>query len=294
MGTSDHEHQATEQDVFRVLLDVCGFLPKFIDDGTWNPSTQLEDLVMRTLARGRGTYEAIVELVKADRTLQAAMLGRSLFEDMAVAHWLVLHRDDPDWLIQRFLDHRDAMRLHNATTPIPGNWDRSGLDISDLAGREDELGNTFGRHAERDWWGVDQDGQRIAMPGLVKLLAAAEQFYPRLRGEEPILEQYYAFLQKIWTQALHHTAAGMQMRLGEPGEFPQAIAEPSPFIILYGNYWVFGQLIFVTLDLAAPVAMAHFEKIFASGLAVFGEVIGIRVPWADEVIKWGEEARASS
>lgn len=86
----------------------------------------------------------------------------------------------------------------------------------------------------------------------------------------------------------------MQMRLGEPGEFPQAIAEPSPFIILYGNYWVFGQLIFVTLDLAAPVAMAHFEKIFASGLAVFGEVIGIRVPWADEVIKWGEEARASS
>lgn len=37
---------------------------------------------------------------------------------------------------------------------------------------------------------------------------------------------------------------------------------------------------------AAPVAMARFEKIFASGLVVFGEVIGIRVPWADEVIKW--------
>jgi hypothetical protein len=294
MANSDNQEQELPQDALGVLVNVCGFLSKFIDDGTWKPSTPLEDLVMRTVARARGTYETIVELTSTDRSLQAAMLGRSLFEDMAVAHWLVLHREDPDWLVKQFVDHSSAMRLHSATTTIPGNWERPDIDISDLVGREGELRSRFGRYAERDWWGLDRDGTKITMPGLVTRLAAAKQFHPRLRGEEPILEQYYAFLQKTWTQALHHTAAGMQIRFGEPGEFPQAVAESTPFTILYGNYWVFGQLIFVALELAAPVdAIAHFEKLFFSGLALFGEMVGIRAPWADEVIRWGEEARMS-
>lgn len=275
----------TEDELFRQLIEICGYLPKFVDDGAWSPATKLQDLVMRTLARGRGTYEAIVELVCNDRSLQAAMLGRSLFEDMAVAHWLVLHRDDPDWLVQQFFDHRDAMRLHSATGSMPGNWDRSHIDISDLSGREDELRHRFGAYAERDWWGQDRSGKRITMPSLVKALADAEQFQPRLKGDEPVLEQYYSFLQKTWTQALHHTAVGMQLRIGESGEFPRAVSESNPFIILYGNYWVFGQLIFVTLELAAPVAaIVRFQDLFLLGLAIFGESIGVHAPWADEIM----------
>lgn len=282
-------------DVLNALTGVCWFLPKFVDDGTWAPTTPLEHLVMGTLARGRGTYETIIELASVDRTLQAAMLGRSLFEDMAVAHWLVLHREYPDWLIQRYREHSDAIRLHDATLTTPGNWRRSDMDISDLTGREEELRKQFGRYAERDWWGVDRDGARITMPILVTRLAAAEQFHPRLRGEQPILEQYYTFLQKTWTHALHHTAAGMYIRVEDGGSFPRAIAGSNIELILSGNYWVFGQLVFVALELGAPVdAIVHFEKVFLSGLAVFGEALDVPVPWASQVTGWANEAEKAT
>ena len=281
---------APDEQSLSELSDVCGFLPNFLDKGTWEPATPLEDLVLRTVARGRGTYETIVDLIQAERTLQAAMLGRSLFEDMVVAHWLVLHREDPDWLIQRFLRHRNAMRLHETATRVRAGHAQDDDDVSDLLGQEEGLRREFGRYAEHDWWGCDRDGQRITMPELVKRLALAEQFHPRLRGEEPILEQYYAQQHKAWTQALHHTAAGMSVRSRAPGDFPFSVAEPHAFLILFGNYWVFGQLIFVALELAtAPEVADYFEKLFFAGLAVFGEWIGQPAPWADDVATWADD-----
>jgi hypothetical protein len=117
------------------------------------------------------------------------MLGRSLFEDMVVAHWLVLHNEDPGWLIARFEGHRDAMRLYDVTVREQVNWMPSGDDISELAGQEENLRSEFGQYAEKDWWGRDRRGQRITMPKLVETLADHRQFQPRLKGEQPILEQ---------------------------------------------------------------------------------------------------------
>jgi hypothetical protein len=271
------------------LIDVCRFLPNFLDKGTWKPATPLEDLVLRTLARGRATYSTIVDLVEANATLQAAMLSRSLFEDMVVAHWLVLHHEEPSWLVQRFDDHRDAMRLYDATMRDQVDFLPSGDDVSDLVGRENELRREFGKFAERDWWGRDRHGNRVSMPEVVRRLAANPLFQPRLRGEEPILEQYYALQHKAWTQALHHTAAGMQTHPARGGRFPVA-AGPSPLLVLFGNYWVFGQLIFVALELGSGTsASVYFEKLFLSGLAVFGEVFELPAPWADKVAEWAEE-----
>jgi hypothetical protein len=145
------------------LVDVCRFLPNFLDKGTWNAQTPTEVIVLQTLARSRGTYETIIDLVSSDRTLQAAMLGRSLFEDMAVMHWIVLHEDDPDWLLRRFKDHADAMRLVDAETR--SRLGREAVDdVSDLVGREDELRKAFGRYAERDWWGKHRNGRDLTMP----------------------------------------------------------------------------------------------------------------------------------
>ena len=64
----------------------------------------------------------------------------------------------------------------------------------------------------------------------------------------------------------------------------------SPFLILFGNYWVFGQLVWVTLDLGAQDAIDDFEKLFLTGLAVFGETIGLPPPsWADDIEAWARE-----
>jgi hypothetical protein len=82
----------------------------------------------------------------------------------------------------------------------------------------------------------------------------------------------------------------MTVRAPGGGEFPTAMARPAPALILAGNYWVFGQVVFVALELAAPAgAIEHFEKVFLSGLAVFGEALGVPVPWAGRVAEWADE-----
>jgi hypothetical protein len=280
---------------FEELLEVGGFLPSFLDKGRWQPVTRLQELVLSTLARGRSTYETILELLASGRSLQAAMLSRSLFEDMVVAHWLELNHDDPDWLIDRFDRHRDAMRLHDARIRRAFGFDeRPGEELLELQARETELINEFGRHAQRDWWGVTPDGKPMRMPQLVETLAAAPLFHPRLRGEAPILEQYYAMQQKSWTQALHHTAAGMQLGVRVDDSFPAATVQTPPFLILFGNYWVFGQLIFTALELAtAPDVIARFEKQFLSGLAVLGSAVDVHAPWMERVEGWAREAEST-
>jgi hypothetical protein len=272
------------------LIKVCGFLLNFLDKGAWEATTPLEDLVLRTVARSRGTYATIVDLVETGNTLQAAMLGRSLFEDMVIAHWLVLHAEDPDWLIEAFEGHRDAMRLYDATIRERMDWPPSEDDVSDLVGRENELRSRFGSYAEKDWWSRDRDGRQLTMSRLVERLAAEPRFQPRLRGERPILQEYYALQHKAWTQALHHTAAGMHIPEGKGSRVPVAVASPSPFLILFGNYWIFGQLVFVALELGADAsATAYFEKLFLAGLAVFGESVGLHAPWAEKLADWADE-----
>jgi hypothetical protein len=82
----------------------------------------------------------------------------------------------------------------------------------------------------------------------------------------------------------------MQIDTEEAGRFPVAIAAPSSFLILAGNDWVFGQLVFVALQLGAPrSAVGHFEKVFLAGLAEFGETIGVSAPWADKLAEWADE-----
>ncbi len=271
----DGETERLAPDVLEMLADVCAFLTKFIDDGTWEPATSLERLVVVTLTRARVTYETIVPLVQMGRTAQAAALTESLFEDMLIAHWLVLHEDDHEWLVEQHKAHGDALRLHFASVPGAST---SAADISDLAGRERELRERFGLYAERPWWGIDRNGDPLTVGAILKRLAAAEDFHPRLRGEQPILEQQYA--------ALRRMCAG-----------PHAVEEeptgPSAFHVLHTTYWTFAQMIFVALELGARDALEHFEKLFLSGLAVFGETVGKPVPWADRVQEWADAAAAA-
>lgn len=119
----------------------------------------------------------------------------------------------------------------------------------------------------------------MTMPTLVELLANESRFQPRLKGDSPILQQYYAIQHKDWTQSLHHTAAGMYPDEAEPGRVPTARPGPDPFTILFGNYWVFGQLVFVALETGAePTVSDRFEDQFLAGLAVLGAVAGVPTP----------------
>jgi hypothetical protein len=241
------------------------------ETGSYLPGRQLmmdshmEQIVGGTAARAQETFYAICQLARDRQTVQAAMLCRSLFEDMVVAHWLVLHEDDPEFLVERYLDHLDAMRLNEATTAA-----RHGVeapDVSDLAGREDDLRREFGEYAQRDWWGVRSDGSRVTMPEIVTELERAERFHPRMRGEKPILREMYEKAQKWNTQLLHHTAAGMPLALNRENHLrPQALPAPTEITVLAQAYWVHAQLVLLVLDVTPNQDWREFEGIFLQGL----------------------------
>ena len=50
--------------------------------------TAVEGLLLDTYARSTKTYQAVVRLAYIGYGQQAFMLGRPLFEDMVVAHWI--------------------------------------------------------------------------------------------------------------------------------------------------------------------------------------------------------------
>lgn len=76
---------------------------------TADGKTPFEQIVCATMRRSTATADGIVRLLEADLGSQAAMLCRSLSEDVVVLHWLVLHEDDPAWLVDRFFDHEAAL-----------------------------------------------------------------------------------------------------------------------------------------------------------------------------------------
>jgi hypothetical protein len=119
-----------------------------------------ERLLMLTTMRSNNTALAIVNLLELDSIEQAQMLCRSLFEDMAVVHWLVM-QEDPAFLVERFFDSQDAIALaeHDFVTDemrLPHDlppW------LGDLQSRRDELRKTFGTSAQHSWWGIDRNGK---------------------------------------------------------------------------------------------------------------------------------------
>ena len=246
-------------------LNACAKTGSYLPGRQLMMDTHMEQIVGGTAARAQETFYAMCQLARGRQTVQAAMLCRSLFEDMVVAHWLVLHEDEPKFLVERYLDHLDAMRLNEAATAA-----RHGVeapDVSDLAGREGDLRREFGEYAQRDWWGVRRDGSRITMPEVVTELEQAERFHPRMGGEKPILREMYEKAQKWNTQLLHHTAAGMPLALNRENQLgPQALPAPTEITVLAQAYWVHAQLVLLVLDVAPNQDCREFEAIFLRGL----------------------------
>ena len=67
-------------------------------------------LIFAVFARATLTYRAVLHLCRGGYTEQADMLNRSLFEDMAIAHWISLpeHQEEAVDLLRK---HNDFGRL---------------------------------------------------------------------------------------------------------------------------------------------------------------------------------------
>jgi uncharacterized protein DUF5677 len=229
-------------------------------------------IVSATFMRSRETFTATHNLVAHNFSVQAAMLVRSLFEDMVVAHWLVLNRDDSDWLVARFQRHRDAIALYQDKLRRETGWDlgRAVADASALRSQQNALFSEFGGEAQKDWCDPGSEGRGTGKPvglrGVAQRLEeeAGGMFVIRFAGgQEPILARMELVVHKWLTQFLHHTALGLPFAMTADGT-PGQVTDPSG-TLLFAAVWIFGQQIYLLHDLHGR-DMSEFNEVFRACL----------------------------
>jgi hypothetical protein len=213
-----------------------------------------------TIARSTRTFEGVCALLKRGLAVQAAMLTRSLFEDVIVAHWLVLGQEDRDWLAGRFLRHREAIALHQQTMEKDPDLRLSmgpPMKVPDgLNKRAAALRKEFGPEASRNWWDPGDEGEgrgrelgirRIAQE-LERAAAEHRMFHPRFAGgDSSVLGKTERVVQKWMTQCLHHTAIGLPFTpvSSEDWLVPE---DPMPAVAFRAS-WLYSQQVYLLQEI---------------------------------------------
>lgn len=254
-------------------------------------------LIWTTFVRSKQTYESISFLLGNEFDTQAAMLCRPLFEDMIVAHWLDLNRNDPGWLVQRFFRHREAMALDQIEMDAKLPWGVGPPLVPDskkLRAQQNALGKEFKGRARRDWWDPCADGRGIGSPigieGVASILEDAalehKRFDPRFAGgEKPLLRTIEAQMGSWFSRQLHHTAMGLPFQPMPKGHIEFRDDHFATLRILFTAYWLFGQQGFLLVEHVEANKSAYeqtfmkdldkfaYEKAFMEGFVVIGETI---------------------
>lgn len=202
------------------------------------PAPAFGYLLLAIFARSTLTYRAIMQLCRGGYGEQADMLNRSLFEDMASAHWVSLHRDDA---IERMEKHHQHSRVlwNRVIERRPGLGDPVDLGLDDET--IEELDGIFGRYGTRPWSGL----------GTWNLVAEIEQMWPDDQSREQ-LWLFYELAHRANNQKLHLSAFSLNRAArarDEGGEITfQFRASPSTDRggpvgpALFGAFWIYWQL----------------------------------------------------
>jgi hypothetical protein len=243
--------------------------------------TPFDQILYGTFMRSRDTFAATYNLLAQGYPVQAAMLVRSLFEDVVVAHWLVLNHDDPDWLIVRFQRHRDAMALHQERLQRETGWNlgRPIADASALKAQQNALAKEFGGEAQKDWWDPRTNGNGTGDPlgvrGIAQLLEESAESGGLFRirfagGQEPLIARMEKVVHKWLTQFLHHTALGLPFKLTDRGD-PELLNDPSD-LVMFVAVWMFAQQIYLLHDVDGRDQSAFNEVFRACLVEGFGHL----------------------
>lgn len=211
-----------------------------------------------TIARSTRTFEGICLLLKRGLAAQAGMLTRSLFEDVIVAHWLILKREDRDWLAGRFLRHREAIALHQLTLEQElGLAMAPPMRVPDgLSKRAKALREEFRAEAKRNWWDPGKEGQgkgqelgiRKIAEELERAAAEHKMFHPRFAGgNAAVLTKTERVVNKWMTQCLHHTAIGLPFTPISDEEFE--VPEDPMFGVAFRAAWLYSQQVYLLQEI---------------------------------------------
>jgi len=263
----------------------------FSEGDSYVIDTPLQQLLVATFHRSSKTYRGIMSLVLDELGTQAAMLARSLFEDVVVAHWLLYNREDPDWLVARFERHRDAMALYQHDLVKRTSWRMGDLLVEDpsaLRARQNALVKEFGWEATKNWWDPGAEGRGVGKPiglrGVAEILERAaiahEAFHPRFGGgEEPLLVRMDLVAQKWFSQALHHTVIGLPFAVTEAGGLPTEQGDPTQ-LVEFVTWWLYAQQLYLLHDLYGRPYDDLQERIEFGFVHAFGAEPGDLKPFA--------------
>jgi hypothetical protein len=145
-------------------------------------------LILATYARGSKTYQGALRLAYLGYGAQSFMLGRSLYEDMLVAHWIKLNPE----LAPRQLDDHRRMTL----AVYRGELRRFGLDVPEAEALDRE---------ERDRLRAEFGSGHWTKLRMDKLRKAIEVEFPEEEGHRRLLREVDALLHRHANLIVHNS-----------------------------------------------------------------------------------------
>lgn len=212
----------------RALLELLRSRPSIAALATDLPAF----VVAATFSRSVKTFRASIELCRTGFAEQAAMLNRSLFEDMAVAYWVRKRGQPAVEMLTRHHDlvleqHREALELHDRADEAE--------DIEPLTVEaRRELEREFGKYGP--WFGKG---------GLHRVLSEVEEMWPNDEARR-LLWRMYALAHRFNTLLLHHSTnalnQGVARRADDQIAFSVGPSDRNVEGALLSAYYPFSQL----------------------------------------------------
>lgn len=212
-------------------------------------------------SRATKTFHGALHLVLGGFGPQAAMLNRSLFEGMAVAHWLTA---EPDEALRRFEDHDLHNRLLWSGTLGKRGWLKDGEEVPIVADDERRrLDSLFGRYGERSWTGLS----------LYELMKAIEHLWPQGPSRDDLWE-FFEVAHRDNNQMLHSTVGALTagVRVGEDDASLSFDGFPSGRHIrraCVGMFWIYMQTLTLLFSHFGIPDRDELDRIWLEGRDVF-------------------------
>lgn len=245
MFDNDEEVQQEIRDEYAEQFAACRDLASFVLDmfkswaGRGIEHTH-EGMIVALLARSLDTFICSVDLAERGYTAQAMMLNRSLYEDMADAHWIAT---DSKTAVQRYEDHHEhnRMLLAEQMAKYPRHVPDLALPNFDPEERK-RLDGIFGPHGTAPW-------SKLSIYDRVELIAP--MWKHEVARED--LRFFRDIAQRQNNQTLHVSASSLnatvehvdddwiRYRMGPRHDGWLAVA-------LFGAFWTFTQTITLVID----------------------------------------------
>ena len=261
----DPEVEKTIAERFAAELAVCGELMEFADRHLvpWSgrkPEGEHELLIAAEAARATKSYRAAVHLAASGYGEQAAMVNRSAFEGMAVAHWI---STAPEEAVKRYEKHSRHNSLLWAKVLTEIDWLDPGDDVPEASEEEwADLTDLFGPYGTRLWTGHRN------LPALVEAIAQLWSANPKE------LRDFHTVAHRDANLLLHSGSSAMNRigrRLEDVISFDIGPSDQYIAPALLSAFWIYVQTFSLLMDTFEMPDRHDLNEMFTRGAEVFGE-----------------------